>query len=352
MHAGIAAPDGTVGEHEPTIGPSGSPSVGPATPRAGIRAIVWQPDGKRMVDAIEDVEAALADPDCHVWVDVEGADDVLVPLIARLGLHDLVADDIVSRDKRAKIVLWDDAVQVVMFMVELDGDISTMEVDMVLGRQFLLTAHPESWHPFDTLRTSVHRPSALLGEGADMVLYALIDAIVSAYFPIIDRIGDEIDELESAILATRDERLLERLVRARRWLLELRHVVDPVRDILDQLSERDIPVVDAAHRVYFRHAWGQVIHVADQVDTQREIAHGVLDAYLSGVNNSLAEVMKRLTAITAVLAGVGAAAGIFGMSEAGAALGLPSREGFWLVALVAVLVGAFVFAYFRRIDWI
>jgi magnesium transporter len=125
-----------------------------------------------------------------------------------------------------------------------------------------------------------------------------------------------------------------------------------MREILDGLAEQDLPMIDVRHRVYFRDVYGQVVHIVEELDTQREIASGVLDAYLSGINNSLAEVMRRLTAITAVLAGVGATAGIFGMSEAGSALGLPTPLGFWLITAVMVMVGVLVFAYFRRIDWI
>ena len=91
--------------------------------------------------------------------------------------------------------------------------------------------------------------------------------------------------------------------------------------------------------------------MTDELDTHRELANGVLDAYLSSVNNNLSEVMKRLTAITAVLAGVGAAAGVFGMSEAASALGLSGAQGFWVVAGVVIIIGLVVFAYFRRIGW-
>jgi magnesium transporter len=185
-----------------------------------------------------------------------------------------------------------------------------------------------------------------------MVLYAVLDPLVDAYFGVIDQVSDEIDTLEEAILARRDPELLERLVRTRRWLLETRHLVVPMREILDGLAEQDLPMIDVRHRVYFRDVYGQVVHIVEELDTQREIASGVLDAYLSGINNSLAEVMRRLTAITAVLAGVGATAGIFGMSEAGSALGLPTPLGFWLITAVMVMVGVLVFAYFRRIDWI
>jgi magnesium transporter len=113
-----------------------------------------------------------------------------------------------------------------------------------------------------------------------------------------------------------------------------------------------MPLIDPDHRLYFRDVYDHTIRVTDELDTHRELATGVLDAYLTSVNNNLSEIMKRLTAITAVLAGVGAAAGLFGMSEAASSLALPAPLGFWLVVAAVLAVGVVVFVYFRRIDWI
>jgi magnesium transporter len=175
---------------------------------------------------------------------------------------------------------------------------------------------------------------------------------VDGYFPVIDQLSDEIDDLEKEVVTGADGTIVERLFRVRRALLEIRHHVSPEREIFNQLADRDMPLIDPAHRVYFRDVYSHAIRVTDELDTHRELAGGVLDAYLSSVNNSLSEVMKRLTAITAVLAGVGAAAGLFGMSEASSSIGLPAPLGFWFVVGVLALIGLSVYLYFRHIDWI
>ena len=146
--------------------------------------------------------------------------------------------------------------------------------------------------------------------------------------------------------------IVARLFHVRRALVEVRHLVSPERDILFQLSNREMPLIADAHRLYFRDVYDHTLRVTDELDTHRELASGVLDAYLTSVNNNLSDVMKRLTAITAVLAGIGAAAGIFGMSEAATSLGLPHPLGFWVVAAIVAAIGVAVFVYFRRIDWI
>lgn len=322
-------------------------------PPSSLTTFVWRPDGSETLHGLEETIKSLADPGDRAWVDLDGSDEVVTRAVAEaLGLPDLVTDDIVRRGKRAKLVRWDDILHVVVFTVHFDDGPVAIGLDIVIGRRFVLTSHVSTWRPVQAVVASDHDPMALLGRGVDVVLGAVLVEVVGAYLPVIDRVRDEIDTLEDAVLAGHDRQQLERLVRTRRWLLEARHTLGPMRDVLDVLAERELPMIDAGHRRAFRRVHDQVVHVLDELDVQREIVGGALDAYISGVNNSLAEVMKRLTAVTAVLAGVGAAAGIFGMSEAGAALGVPQSVGFWLVAAVMVLVGVVVFAYFRRIDWI
>ncbi|CAN5581495.1 magnesium/cobalt transporter CorA [soil metagenome] len=314
---------------------------------------VWTPDDLRIVHSVDEVAAGLSDPQARVWVDVEDATaTTLARLATILGLHDLVAEDVIEGNQRAKLVVWDESLHLVLFALHHAEELAVIEVDIVLGRRFLLTSHPPTWRPIEALSLDFRGVAGLLGKGTDMLLYAIIDPIVDGYFPVIDRISDEIDELEKHVLAGADASIVERLLRVRRSLLEVRHLVSPEREIFNELADRDLPLIDASRRVYFRDVYNHAIRVTDELDTHRELAGSVLDAYLTTVNNNLSEVMKRLTAITAVLAGVGAAAGVFGMSEAASSLGLPAPLGFWLVVGVVSLIGMAVFAYFRRIDWI
>ena len=314
---------------------------------------VWTPDDLRIVHSVDEVAAGLSDPQARVWVDVEDATaTTLARLATILGLHDLVAEDVIEGNQRAKLVVWDESLHLVLFALHHEYELTVVEVDIVLGQRFLLTSHSPTWRPIEALRLDSREVSALLAQGTDMLLYAVIDPIVDGYFPVIDRLSDEIDALESDVMDRSSPEIVERILRLRRSLLEVRHLVSPEREIFNQLADRDLPLIDASRRVYFRDLFNHAIRVTDELDTHRELAGSVLDAYLTTVNNNLSEVMKRLTAITAVLAGVGAAAGVFGMSEAASALGLPAPLGFWLVVAVVVLIGFGVFAYFRRIDWI
>jgi magnesium transporter len=306
-----------------------------------------------VVGTVDEVVGCLERPDARVWVDVEDATEVtLRQLASTFGLHHLVAEDIIERRQRAKLVIWDDMIHVVLFALEHGDELRVTEVDIVLAERFLLTSHPPTWRPSEALAADRRDVDQLMRLGTDMLLYAIIDPLVGGYFPVIDRISDDIDLLEEDVLSGDRDAIVTRLFQVRRTLVEVRHLVSPERDILFQLSNREMALIAEPHRVYFRDVYDHALRVTDELDTHRELAGGVLDAYLTSVNNSLSEVMKRLTAITAVLAGIGAAAGIFGMSEAATSLGLPHPVGFWLVAAIVAAIGVMVFVYFRRIDWI
>jgi magnesium transporter len=326
---------------------------GRSTATERLAAHLWSAGSLRVTHALTDLRGALEDAEARLWVDLEDASaETLAELADIFGLHHLVAEDIIERNQRAKIVAWDDSLHLVLFALRYETELRVAEIDMVLGRRFLITSHPLGWQPLEVLGGDGRGVGALLGQGTDMLLYGLIDPIVDGYFPVIDRLSDEIDRLEDDVVSQMDPTVVERLFRVRRALLEVRHHVSPEREILNQLSNRDMPLIDPDHRLYFRDIYDHTIRVTDELDTHRELATGVLDAYLTSVNNNLSEIMKRLTAITAVLAGVGAAAGLFGMSEASSSLALPAPLGFWLVVAVVIAIGVVVFAYFRRIDWI
>ncbi|MET0772631.1 MAG: magnesium transporter CorA family protein [Candidatus Limnocylindrales bacterium] len=327
-------------------GPGGGAVVlGAAWSRAG---------GPRNLRGIEDVLSALADAETTVWVDLEDAGSAeLAELAGPLGLHPLVVEDILDRDQRAKVEYTGDVMHLVMFAAIPGRDLPELaEIDIVLTPRCLVTSHPPEWRPLEHGVPARMGAAHFLPKGTDAALYGVLDAIVDGYFPVIDQLTETVDELEDAAIERPDRSVVERLFAARRSLLLLRRAVSPEREVLNQLTNRDNPLIDDETLVYFRDVYDHLVRVTDELDTHRELLTGALDAYLSTVNNTLSDVMKRLTAVTAVLAGVGAVAGIFGMSEAVNAFDLREGSGFWVVTALVVMVGVFITWYFRRIDWI
>jgi magnesium transporter len=361
-----------------------------------IRLSRW--DGTRVAEwEGEAALSALASPAgapsrrATVWVDLTDPDTALVARVGRvLGLHPLIAEDVVEGNQRAKIEVTNGLVHIVLFVLETsmatavaptaatrsaapgsaapgaapspppapmahdsatDFRIQAHEVDLVLGEGFILSSHLASWNP----RSGDHFRQGLapiLQGGPDHLLWAIIDAIVDGYFPFADRLEDFIDRLQDEVVDLPTRQTLEALFDLKRDLIAVRRAVSPVREILNQLTNRELKLIDADEIIYFRDIYDHVIRLADELDTDRELVAATVEIYLSTINNNLSTIMKRLTGVTVILAGIGAIAGIFGMSEAGNAFAGGEAWGFWLITLIVIAIAMVAAVILRRIDWI
>ena len=298
------------------------------------------------------LRALVAERETRLWVDLTDATHALVAEVAEaLQIHPLVVEDIVERGQRPKLELTGGEVHIVVYALTYGERLDAAEIDIVLARGYLLTSHAKGWDPLETHHLRIG-PAPLLAGGPDYLAWALIDSLVDSYYPVFDALDTEIDGLEDAILASADRQALGRLLEVKRTLVDIRHVISPMREGFNQLTNRELGLVQPETILYFRDVYDHLIRLNDEIDSQRELASGILDVYLSTVNNNLSNIMKRLTGVTVILAGIGAVGGLFGMSEAGAAFSGGERSGFWIVT-GTVLVGAAIVAYvLRRIDWI
>ncbi len=318
-----------------------------------VRIVSCQDGAASHSTDVADIAGLVADPENRLWIDLASPSQDEIKIVAdALGLHPLIAEDIYERNERSKVETFDeDVVHIVLFALDYQGEAMASEIDFVLGRQYLLTVHDGSLGKSKTasLRFGVDKA---LQKGPDFLLYALADTIVDAYFPVLDKIGDDIDELQDRVVETASDWTLQRLFALKRELTTLRRATSPAREVFAQLTNRDIVAIDPRHIVYFRDVYDHLIRVTDELDNDRDLIAGTLDIYVSIVNNDLSRIMKRLTGVTVILAGIGAVAGIFGMSEAGAAFNGGEATGFWLVTGFVLLVAFGAAAILHRIDWI
>ena len=298
------------------------------------------------------LNAALARKGATTWADLTGPTPEQVAEITRhLGLHELIAEDILEGNQRSKIEVTDDLIHIVLFVLRFEEEIDRLEVDIVLGEGFLLTVHDAAWdpHTIPALQTGI---AAVMSRGPDHLLWAIVDAIVDGYFPFVDKLGDAIEELQDSVIANPNPVTLERLFALKTRLLLVRRAATPVREIFNQLTNRELALIDSAEILYFRDVYDHLIRLTDELDNYRELVSATLDVYLSTINNQLSLIMKRLTGVTVVLTGIAAIGGIFGMSEAGTALGGKEAAGFWLVTAFSVILALTMAWVLRRIGWI
>lgn len=303
-------------------------------------------------DAIAALPRWLDRTNANIWVDLAApARDQVEAVGTALRLHHLIIEDVLEGNQRAKIETTDGVVHIVLFHLAYDEAVIASEVDFVLGHGFLMTVHAVDWDPMTAnhLRGGI---GPVIEHGPDHVLWALADDIVDRFFPFADRLGDAIDAVQDDVIRRASPETLEQVFVLKRELIDVRRAVSPVREIFNQLTNRDTPLVDPDEIVYFRDIYDHVIRLTDELDNYRELTAATLDVYLSTVNNNLSTIMKRLTGVTVILAGIGAVGGIFGMSEAGSALAGQEPAGFWIITAVAIIGAGLAVAVLRRIGWI
>jgi magnesium transporter len=302
--------------------------------------------------ALREVPGWLERDGASIWVDLAGPSAEQMDAVAQaLGLHPLIVEDVLEGNQRAKIETTDGLVHIVLFAFDRGEHTAVHEIDLVLGQSYLLSVHDPGWEP----RHSHHLDDGLQGvmeRGPDHLLWAIGDDIVDGYFPYADRLGDAIDEVQDSVIRRATPDTVERLFALKRELVEVRRAASPTREVFNQLTNRDQALISPDELVYFRDIYDHVIRLTDEMDNYRELASSTLDVYLTQVNNNLSVIMKRLTGVTVIVAGVGAIAGIFGMSEAGTALQGAEASGFWLVTAVTIALAVVATVVLRRIDWI
>ena len=321
-------------------------------PSSAIRIQCWRAGDVVVSSEVDALNRIVAAKGSRTWIDLTDPSPELVQSTAReLGLHPLVAEDIIESNERAKVQLVGDVIHLVSFVLVRDGEVEAHEVDFVLGPGFLLSAHKSNWDPTKApqLRVGVER---LLERGVDFLLWALVDAVVDGYFPVFDVLGDEIDAVQDDAIARPVPATLERLFSLKRELIRIRHVLAPSREVFAQLTSREFALISEPNVFYFRDVYDHLIRLNEELDSFRELTANSLEIYLSTINNNLSTIMKRLTGVTVILAGIGAIAGLFGMSEAATAFEGLEGTGFYLVIGATVLGALGAVAFLRRINWL
>jgi magnesium transporter len=308
---------------------------------------------------IGDLQRLVDDPGELVWLDiVEPVDKDFAFLERHLGVHPLAMEDLLKRRQRTKLDTYSDQYVLVSYEVLPTAPETTAEatgqrlaeVHMFTGRSHLVTVH---WHRSPALEATMERLSrsgSQLGAGVGALLYEVLDTIVDGYFPVIDRLSEQVDSLQDRVLEQSDPHALRELLACKRQLLDLRRAVGPLRDVANALLRREIPLIEPAAMPYLQDLYDHLIRVLDAIDLYRDMLAATLDAQMSVTANQLNAVMKRLTAFTVVLMVPTLIAGIYGMNFVNIP-GFGSPIGYLVVLGVMAALVVAIAAYFRARNW-
>jgi len=330
-----------------------------------IRSVFYQP-GKPLQTDLEpgSLQKALRSRRGVLWVDFVGEPpEVCQPILESFGFHPLAIDDALQETHSPKIDDWGSYVYLVLNYMHLNGvekkqwETEVDELDIFLGSNYVVTHHDYPVPAIDAALASIQRDQRPLHEGADHLLYKIIDNVVTNYMPIVERIDEEIDEIEDQVFDRPTPRTLERLFALKRVLLAMRRILLPQREVLNKLARDDYAVIDQKDRIFFRDIYDHLVRLHDLNETMRDLVGGALDTYLSVINNRMNEVMKTLAIITTLFMPLSFIAGVFGMNfflprPDNAIWELMQRPIFYLVILAMIITPILMFRWMRKRTWV
>lgn len=290
------------------------------------------------------------------WLDVECVDDaeVLASLERDFGIHPLTAEDVRNTRQRPKVERYPGYVYLVAHMptrVE-EGGLDTEQVSILLGDGWVITLQSMPGDVFGSVRSRLRSAGGRLRAGGpDLLAHALLDAIVDAYFPLLDELGARAEDLEERVLEQATPGTRERIQALRRELLTLRHVAYPQRAMLAELERGDLPQFSPETRTYLRDVTDHATRVLEFVETNRELVHSIMDLYAAGVAQRTNETMKVLTLVATVFIPLTFLVGVWGMNfdympE------LRWRYGYAVSLAFMGLIGGAMYVAFRRMRWL
>lgn len=295
-----------------------------------------------------------------VWVDVHGVSDAkwIGELGKLFGLHHLATEDIINVGQRAKVEEYDDHLFIVTRMVRQTDHLETEQVSLFLSERFVFTFQEHDGDCLDCVRNRIRKATGRIRRaGPDYLAYAVLDAIIDHYFPVLEHYGEVLDDLEERIVGQPDKTLATWIHRVRRELMTLRWAIWPQREAINALLRESTPFVTAETRVYLRDCYDHAVRIIDLIENYRDLASGLMEAYLSSLSTAMNEVMKVLAIFAALFIPLTFIAGIYGMnfdSEV-SPYNMPELHWFFgypaaLTLMAIVAVGMLV--YFRRKGWI
>ena len=312
-------------------------------------------NGRKLAD-IEpgDIHRYLVKPDSFVWVALLEPDARALELMqAEFNLHPLAVEDARHGHQRPKIEEYGDLLFAVLHMVEpADGELRVGEVAIFVGRNYILSVRSGAEKGFQDVRVRAEHEPELLSRGPGYVLYALMDAVVDRYFPLLDALETELERIEEQIFAEVSPRAnIEALYGLKQKLMVFRHAVRPLLESLGDISGARVPVVCAGMREYFRDVSDHLQRLDQTIESIRETVSTAISVNLSMINLQENATMKRLAAYAALIAVPTMIVGVYGMNFEY----MPElhwRYGYALVLGIMAAVDGYIFYRLRRSGWL
>jgi magnesium transporter len=346
----------------PPGSPPGTLVADPHSPHPTIRIFAYGPDDlvEQEVNDLQQVQDFL-DKWPVLWVDVEGLGHV--ETIRELGemfsLHRLALEDVLNVHQRPKVESYGDYHFIVTRMARLNEHVDTEQLTLFLGENFVLTFQEgQPGDCLDAIRQRIRQKRGRIRDaGLDYLAYALLDAVVDGYFPILEEYGERLETLEDEIVTHPSSNTVARIHEIRRDLLTLRRAMWPQREVFNALLREEMEMVTNETRLYLRDCYDHTTQIIDLVETYRELGADLTDVYLSSISNRTNEIMRVLTVIATIFIPLTFIAGVYGMNfnTSTSPWNMPELNWYWgypFVFTLMTVIAVGQLAFFRRRGWL
>ncbi len=337
------------------------PSEGPPVT---VTCIDYSPSEYRR-EEVTDMESFLARhrPEWSAvrWINVDGLSDlsVIQHLAAKYNLHPLAIEDVLHVPQRPKCEAYaeDGNLQARLFLIGrivrlVDHHIGTEQISIFVGHHTVLTFQEDRGDVWDPIRQRLAtKGSRLREQDASFLMYSLVDAIVDHCFPLLEQLGDRLEELEDQILERPDKEVIKEVHRTKRELLVLRHAVWPMREVIGTLQRESHECLSEVTKTYLRDVHDHVVQIIDIVEAYREVATAINETYMTAMSNRMNEVMKLLTIVGTIFIPITFLAGVYGMNFEF----MPEFKLHWTYPafwIICVSISGGMLLWFHRKGWL
>ncbi len=327
-----------------------------------IRLTEYAPDlfEERDIATPSDCTPYLESPS-NTWIHVQG--DVSADTLRNLGelfdLHPLAMEDVLNSGQRPKLDVYGQQYFIAINLPEFhNGGIAVQQISLFFGRDYLISFSNAATDPFEPVRQRLRNAGGRFRQrGVDYLLYTLLDLVVDAGFPLFERFGESLEDLEAELLDRPDQTTLNRIHQLKRELLLLRRSLWPQREVINALLRPDPTIFTEETRLYLRDCYDHSVQIMDLLETYRDMATSMLDVYLSSMSLRTNEIMRVLTLIATIFIPLTFIVGVYGMnfSHATSPWAMPELHwyyGYPLLWLVMLALVAGLLFFFKRRSWL
>lgn len=312
-------------------------------------------NGHKLADiSVKEIPAYISRPACFVWIALKDPEPSELETMQKVfGLHELAVEDAQHGHQRPKIEEYGESLFVVLHMIEFAGDeLVVGETEIFVGRKYVLSVRRQAQRGFAEVRQRCEREPELMKHGTGYVLYALMDAVVDRYFPILDVLETNLEQIEERIFANQNSKTnIEDLYELKRKLTVLKHAIEPLIEAASRLFGGRVPPLCAGLQDYFRDIYDHLVRLHQSIDSLRDMVVTAISVNLSLVAIQDTEVSKRLASYAALFAVPTMIAGIYGMNFEHMPE-LSSPYGYPLVLVATAALDLYLFYRFRKAGWL